>query len=190
MADDEDALSLDDLVPIPGGSWAGLLFDNTGIGLPPALTWSFRFPFAEVERDYGDSPVFLDVDWLPLPGADWHAMTGQVVKALGEPAECSVYFFQHHQYDLIDLEVLDQRGTDLHVRATLTGDLDGLGIDPISADAWLPFGGLRVSLDDVTTAEAAEARLAALVDINGLVVPPSAYHSAFHFQARCDEADE
>ncbi|WP_207915230.1 hypothetical protein [Micromonospora sp. 15K316] len=108
-ADDEDALDVRELRPIEGGTWGGLLFDNPRIGLPPALTWSFRFPFSEVTRDYGSSQIFLDIDWLPLPGASWRGMTGQAVRGVGEPAESSVYFFQHHQYDLIDLEIAEQR---------------------------------------------------------------------------------
>ena len=109
-------------------------------------------------------------------------MTGQTVKALGEPAESSVYFFEHHQYDLIDLEILEQRDRDIHVRATLTGDLDGLGIDPITADAWLRFDGIRVSVSDVGTAASALVRLEAFTDIEGLASPAVAIHSAFHFR--------
>jgi hypothetical protein len=179
---DDDAVTSQDLVPVTGGTWAGLLFDNPSIGLPAVLTWSFRFPFAEVHRDYGSSEIFLDVDWLPLPAASWRTMTGQTVKALGEPAESSVYFFQHHQYDLIDLDILEQRDRDIHVRATLTGDLNHLGIDPITADAWLRFDGIRVSVSDVSTAESALARLEAFTDIEGLASPAAAIHSAFHFR--------
>ncbi|MGI5180318.1 hypothetical protein ACQEVZ_28765 [Dactylosporangium sp. CA-152071] len=178
----DDGLTSQDLVPVPGGTWAGLLFDNPNIGLPTALTWSFRFPFAEVHREHDSSDIFLDVDWLPLPAASWRIMTGQTVKTLGEPAESSVYFFEHHQYDLIDLEILEQRDRDIYVRATLTGDLDGLGIDPITADAWLRFNGIRVSVSDVSTAEAALARLAAFTDIGGLDSPPVAIRSAFLFR--------
>lgn len=179
---DDDALTVHDLVPVAGGTWAGLLFDNASIGLPAALTWSFRFPFAEVHREYGSSKIFLDVDWLPLPVASWRAMVGQTARAVGEPAESSVYFFQHHQYDLIDLDILEQRDRDIHVRATLTGDLDGLGIDPVTADAWLGFGGIRVSVSDVGAAESARARLETVTDIGGLGFPPTAVHSAFHFR--------
>jgi hypothetical protein len=65
-----DALRRDELVP-QGGTWNGVLFDNPSIGLPPALTWTFDLSFAEVSRDYGDSPVSLTVEWVPLPGASW-----------------------------------------------------------------------------------------------------------------------
>jgi hypothetical protein len=179
---DDDALTTRDLVPVGGGTWDGLLFDNPSIGLPAALTWSFRFPFAEVHREYGSSEIFLDVDWLPLPAASWRSMTGQTVQALGEPAESSVYFFQHHRYDLIDLEILEQRDRDIHVQATLTGDLDCLGIDPVTADAWLRFDGIRVSVSDASTAESALARLEAFTDIDGLASSATAIHSAFHFR--------
>jgi hypothetical protein len=87
---DDDALTTRDLVPVSGGTWDGLLFDNPNISLPAALTWSFRFPFAEVHREYGSSQIFLDVDWLPLPAASWRSMTGQTVQALGEPAESAL----------------------------------------------------------------------------------------------------
>ncbi|MEU7873798.1 hypothetical protein [Dactylosporangium sp. NPDC049140] len=135
-----------------------------------------------MSRDYGSSKIFLDVDWLPLPTASWRTMTGQTVEATGEPAESSVYFFQHHQYDLIDLKILEQRDRDIHVRATLTGDLDRLGIDPVSADAWLCFNGIRVSVSDVSTAESAIARLEGFTDIEGLALRAVAIRSAFHFR--------
>ncbi|WP_255436818.1 hypothetical protein [Actinoplanes solisilvae] len=42
MTDDEDGLTVHDMVPVSDGTWAGLLFDNPSIGLPARLTWSFR----------------------------------------------------------------------------------------------------------------------------------------------------
>ncbi|WP_200212405.1 hypothetical protein [Micromonospora coerulea] len=182
-ADDEDALDVRELLPIEGGTWGGLLFDNPRIGLPPALTWSFRFPFKEVARDYGSSRIFLDIDWLPLLSASWRSMTGQAVRGAGEPAESSVYFFQHHQYDLIDLEIVEQRDLWLHARATLTGDLDGLGMDPVTADGWLRFGGIRVYLSDTTSAESALARLQAVTATEGLSYSPSPNSPSFLFKA-------
>lgn len=168
----EEPLKPAELVPVEGGTWGGLLFANPTIGLEPALTWSFRFPFQEVSREYGNSRIFVDVDWLPLPGADRRAMAGQVVRGVGEPAEASVYFFQHHQYDLIDLEIVEQHGHRLHVRTTLSGDLDGLGIDPVSADAWLDFSSVTVSLGDTTSVEAALARLRSFTPTDGLLPSP------------------
>jgi hypothetical protein len=58
----DDVLRLEELLP-QGGSWNGLLFDNPNIGLAPGLTWSFELRFAEVSRDYGDSPVSFTVGW-------------------------------------------------------------------------------------------------------------------------------
>lgn len=178
----DDALTVRDLLPVSGGTWAGLLFDNPNIGVPAALTWSFSFPFAEVDRDYGSSEILLDVDWLALPATSWRTMTGQAVKAVGEPAESSVYFFQHHRYDRIDLAILEQEDRDIHVRATLTGDLDRFGIDPVTADAWLGFDGIRVSVSDVNTAESALDRLATVTNIEGLAPSSVEAHAAFHFR--------
>ncbi|MEE6258597.1 hypothetical protein [Plantactinospora sonchi] len=178
---DEDALKPAELVPIEGGTWSGLLFDNPRIGLAPALTWSFRFPFQEVSRDYGDSPIFVDVDWLPLPGADWPAMAGHVVRDVGEFAESSVYFFQHRRYDTFDLEIVAQDGPRLHVRTTLSGDLDELGIDPVTADAWLDFTGIVVSLSDTTPDASALARLRAFTATDGLSYSPGHIESSYRF---------
>lgn len=180
-ADDEEALHVRELVPVEGGTWAGLLFDNPKLGLAPHLTWSFRFPFKEVSRDYGSSNVFLDIEWLPLPVPSWRSMAGQAVRGVAEPAESSAYFFQHHHYDRIDLEIAEQRDLCIHARATLTGDLDGLGIDPIAADAWLRFGGIGVYLSDTTSAESALARLQDFTAIEGLSYSPTPNSPSFRF---------
>ncbi|MEU8310750.1 hypothetical protein AB0C84_45170 [Actinomadura sp. NPDC048955] len=183
QAHDEDPLGVRELLPVEGGTWGGLLFDNPRIRLPLALTWSFRFPFKEVVRDYGSNRIFLDIDWLPLPSASWRSMTGQTVRGASEPAESSVYFFQHHQYDLIDLEILEQQELWLHARATLTGDLDGLGMDPVTADGWLRFEGIRVHLTSATSAESALARLQTATATEGLSYSPSPNSPSFLFAA-------
>ncbi|MEH1164641.1 hypothetical protein V6V47_04550 [Micromonospora sp. CPCC 205539] len=179
--DDEDAVKVRELRPVEGGTWGGLLFDNPSIGLEPALTWSFRFPFDEVTRDYGSSRIFLDIEWLPIPVPSWRSMAGQVLRNVGEPAESSVYFFQHHQYDLIDLEIVDQQDLRVHARAALAGDVDGLGIDPVSADAWLRFTGIRVHLEGVTSADSARGRLQGFTDTGGLSYSPSPNRPSFKF---------
>lgn len=178
---DDDALNLRELVPTEGETWGGLLFDNPKLGLAPELTWSFRFPFQEVIRDYGSSPIYLDIEWLPLPGAGWRSMAGQVVRGMTEPAEASVYFFQHHRYDLIDLEIVEQRDLSIHARATLSGDLDGLGLDPVTADAWLRFTGIGVSVSEATSAESALARLRGFTDTEGLSHSPAPNSTSFDF---------
>jgi hypothetical protein len=162
-----------ELVPAEGGTWGGLLFDNPKLGLTPELTWSFRFPFQEVTRDYGSSLVSLDIEWLAIPGAGWHSMAGRVVRGATEPAEASIYFFQHHRYDIIDLEIVEQRDLSIHVLATLSGDVDGLGLNPVTTDAWLRFTGIVVSLSDATSAELALARLADFTDTEGLSYSPT-----------------
>lgn len=172
MLDDDDFeadwLAPEDLIPAEGGTWSGLLFDSPRIGLPAALTWSFSFQFAEVS----DSPVSLDVDWLTLEVPGWHSLAGQVVRQAGRPVEGSVYYFNHHRFHRIDLEVAEQRGGAIHARAELSGDLDGLGMPSVPADAWLDFSGIRVQLADIGTPEEALARLSDFTDTTGLTFVP------------------
>jgi hypothetical protein len=160
---DNDDLRLSELVPA-GGTWSGLLFDNPTLALAPSLTYSFRFFFAEVLRDYGSSPVSLDVDWVELAAPSWQHLAGRTVRSprFAEPAEASVYFFEHYQYETVDLDVLEQRGTSLHVTVTVSGDLQGLGLPSLAGDDWLTFTGFDVSLS-------APADLADFTDVTGLV---------------------
>jgi hypothetical protein len=169
---DSDKLRSDELVPAEGGEWRGLLYGNPSGSLPPTLTWSFAFTFARVDRDYGDSPVSVDIDWVPLPTRSWRTMSGQSarIEQFAEPAEASVYFFQHHRYERIDLQVLDQHDTTLHVTATLSGDLDGLGIDTLTTTGWLTFAGITVQLGTVTSPQDALARLQDFTEVAGLAV--------------------
>jgi hypothetical protein len=162
-----DALRSSELVPAGGGTWSGLLFDNPVLGLAPSLTYSFLFPYAEVLRDHGSSPVSLEVDWVELAAPSWRDMAGRTVRSprFAEPAEASVYFFQHHQYETVDLTVLEQRGAAIHVAVTVSGDLQGLGLPSLAADDWLTFTGFEVSL---SAAAAASTRLAEFTDVTGL----------------------
>ncbi len=161
-----DDLRLSDLVPA-GGTWHGLLFDNPTLGLRPSLTYGFSFRYAEVLREYGDSPVTLDVDWVELPVPSWRDMAGRTVRSprFAEPAEASVYFFEHHQYETVDLNILEQRGRSIHVTVTVSGDLQGLGLPSLAADDWLTFTGFEVSL---SAQGAASTRLADFTDVTGL----------------------
>ncbi|MEU2615302.1 hypothetical protein ABZ570_27540 [Micromonospora sp. NPDC007271] len=123
----------------------------------------------------------MDIEWLPLSVPSWRSMAGHVVRGAEEPAECSVYFFQHHQYDLIDLAIVEQRDLRIHAHASLTGDLDSLGIDPVTADAWLRFTGIRVYLEAATAADSALARLQGFTDITGLSYSPTPNSPSFRF---------
>jgi hypothetical protein len=149
--------------------------------LAPHLTWRFRFPFEDVRRDYGSSPVSLDIEWLSLSAAGWRNMTGQAVRDAAHPAESSVYFFQHHRYDLIDLEIIGLRDLCIHARATVSGDLDGLVMDSVLANAWLRFDGIRVHLSDVTSARSALARLQDFTATDGLSYTPTPNSPSFRF---------
>lgn len=169
---DEDldaAFRGDELVPA-GGSWNGLLFDNPAIGLAPALTWTFTFRFHDVGRGDSSSEVSLDVDWVPLPGARWREIAPRHVASprFAEPVEASVYFFEHYRFDSVELQLLQQRSAQLRVSATLRGDIDGLGVDEVHVEDWLRFDGVIVSLNGVTSAQAARSRLGSFTDASGL----------------------
>ncbi len=180
----EDQLRLGDLTPALGGQWSGLLFDNPSIGLAPWLSWSFWFPFEDVDRGYDSSSVSLSIEWVPLSPATWRDMAGQGLGPL-QPAvlaEATMYYFQHHAYEAASLQVLEQRETEIHVTATVSDDLDGLGIDPLAVSRWLSFGGIRVSLSSVESAAEASARLSEFIDITGLSCSPGVVTSSFLFR--------
>jgi hypothetical protein len=180
VGDDEGGLNARQLVPATGGSWSGLLFDNATIGLPPALTWTFRVPFEPVDGQ----PVTLGVDWLPLPATGWRALAGQAATsgAFADPAESTVQHGGHHRYDRVELRVSEQDGPRIRVAVTVSGDLDGLGPDTLTVDAWLDFAGIGVQLGDTPSAEAALDRLATFTDVDGLVADPDQPGMAFHFK--------
>ncbi len=180
---DEDALDASELVATEGGDWNGLLFDNPRTGIAPALTWSFSFPFNSVTRDYGASPVSLDIEWVALTTGSWETMSGLTARSahFADPGEASVYYFQHHRYDAIDLQIIEQQGPHIHVLATVSGDLDGLGLASVTADRWLRFTGINVSLSDTTSAEAALARLRDFTDATGLALTPTLTNTSFRF---------
>lgn len=180
---DGDGLRASELVLAAGGQWDGLLFDNPTLGLTPWLSWSFTFLCADVSRDYGSSSVSLDIDWVPFATATWRDMAGQAVRSsrFAEPAEASVYFFEHHRYDTVDLQVVEQRGLEIRVAATVSGDLDGLGVDPLAVDQWMTFAGIHVSLSTVRSVEAASAQLNEFTDAVGLSCFPSRIAGNFVF---------
>jgi hypothetical protein len=181
VGDDEGGLSARDLVPAAGGEWHGLLFDNQAVGLPPALTWTFRIPFEPV----GGDPAALDVEWVPLEASGWRAMAGlsAVSGSFAEPAEASVHHHGHHRYDRVSVAVAEQDGQRIRVSVTVAGDLDALGPAEITVEAWLTFAGIRVQLGDTASAEAALERLAAFTDPSGLAEHAGAPGVAFHFVA-------
>jgi len=176
---DEGGLSARDLVPAAGGEWHGLLFDNQAVGLPPALTWTFRVPFEPI----GGDPAALDVEWVPLEAPGWRSMAGLSAQSasFAEPAEASVHHHGHHRYDRIGLIVSEQDGSRIRVVVTVSGDIDGLGPSSITVDAWLSFAGIRVQLGDADSAAAALSRLASFIDVDGLAEHAGAPGVAIHF---------
>lgn len=184
-----DELSPNELRPI-GGSWSGLLFENSRMGVPQSLTWTFTFDFALVRRDYGDVEPSLTIDWVPLPGASIASMSGHAASSpFGEPIESSLYFFQHHRFAEASVAIVDQNERRLHVRAAANGDIDALGLDGASVEAWLDFAGIYVQPEDkLATIEAAAELLAQFTDPTGLVGIERSHNYVFRLAASDPEA--
>ena len=179
MGDDEGGLNARQLVPAEGGEWHGLLFDNSTVGVPPALTWTFRVPFAPV----GGEPAALDVEWLPVAAPGWQAMAGLTAASgsFAEPAEASVHLAGHHRYDRVELRIVEQDGRRIRVAVTVAGDIDRLGPAEITVEGWLVFAGISVQLGGVGSAADALAELSGFTDVSGLVEAPDPRGIAFRF---------
>lgn len=180
VADDKGGLEARALIAAGGGGWSGLLFDNPVVGVPAALTWRCSIPLEPVAGE----PAALDLDWLPWVVADWRAMTGLEVSSgsFAEPAEASVYFRGHHRFDRVVVRVAEQRGDLVRVVASVSGDIDGLGPDEFTVDAWLAFEGVWVQLSDVSSAGEALGRLGGLTATAGLVEVLDPRSIAFRFR--------
>lgn len=165
-----------------GGSWTGLLFDNQRTGYDLALTWTFEIEFQEIRRDYGATPASLTIDWVRAPIANWKDAAPREIECavFAEPVESSVYFFAHHRYDGVELELVDQRNGSVDVRVMVQGDIDGLGLEKISAAATLEFGGIYVQTSTVgTNPTAAMALLAKHTDVAALRPTPNEHNVIF-----------
>jgi hypothetical protein len=178
---DDSLLDARALVPAEGGEWNGLLFDNPTVGVPPALTWTFRIPFAEVNGE----GAALDVEWLPVATGGWRVMSGLAASSdeFAEPAEASVRYQGHHRYERVELRVVEQDGPRIRVAVTVAGDLDQLGPETISTEAWLRFTGIFVQLSGVTDAASALVRLGEFTDPDGLAEEPDPRGIAYLFCA-------
>jgi hypothetical protein len=179
VGEEEGGLDARELVPAVGGEWHGLLFDNQAVGVPPALTWTFRFPFAPVRGE----PVVLEVEWLPVPADGWQRMAGLAAGSatFAEPAEASVHHARYHRYDRVELRIAEQDGARVRAVVTVAGDLDGLGPAEITAEAWLTFAGISVQMGGVASAAGALQRLGDFTDVAGLVEHPDPRGIAFRF---------
>jgi hypothetical protein len=175
----------DDFVRGVGGEWSGQLYENPSLRFGPSLTWCFTFAFEDVVRGDEESPLSLTVEWVPAPAENWRRFAGQRVTCdgFGDPVEASVYYYLHHRFDTVALDLIEQRGHALRAVTTVSGDLDGLGVDPVRVDAWLSFTGIFVSLPDATTPEAALARLGEFTDASRLAFDAGDTGAALRFVA-------
>jgi hypothetical protein len=183
--DDDDRLAPAELRPRGDGSWGAVLF-SSGTTPDPELWWCFRFEHHDVTRSYGTSPVNVVIDWVPLPRRSWRDLAGVTATGdeFGEPIETTVYFFEHHMYDRVELRAVEQDADDprrLRVAATVAEDVDGLGIEDFTVDAWLTFSGIALALDrPAGSVEEATGLLAAHTPTDGLVAEstPQGFHFA------------
>jgi hypothetical protein len=173
---------VDELIPV-GGTFSGLLFENPNTGYPLQLSWTFSVDCAEVTRDYSSTQPSLVVDWVPAAGRTrWDEMAGVrfAGSTFGEPIETSVYFFEHHRYDAVEVEVVEQPGTELAVRVRASGDVDSLGISEIAVEVTLTFSGIYVQTDTSgTNVEAAAELLSRFTDVSGLRGRPPGHNVVF-----------
>ena len=168
-----------------GGTWSGLLFENPAVGYPLTLTWTFRIDFEELVREYGSSSPSLTIDWAPAGATKWTSMAGRRFRGstFADPIETSVYFFDHHRFDRVDLEVENQDHELLRVAAVASGDLDGLGLDQVSARATLRFEGIYVQTAAVRTdTDAAADLLSRITTVEGLTPHPRHHNVLFEPQ--------
>ncbi|WKZ81750.1 MAG: hypothetical protein QY307_06490 [Acidimicrobiia bacterium] len=154
-----------------GGEWSGVLFANRTVGYSPRLTWTFTVQYKPIRRDYGTTEPSLTVDWVPFDKCSWRSLAGNHASSsrFDEPIEASVYFFDHHRYDSSEIWILEQRGTEVRVRAEVRGDLDGLGLDAFEVDHRLRFRGIYVQPSTLpNSTEEAESLLSKFTDTSGL----------------------
>lgn len=166
-----DQVRQDELVAA-GGEWRGLLFENPDVGLPLSLSWTFTFDYQGVSRDYGSVDPSLTVDWVGFGHSGWHEMAGRHARSdqFSAPIETSLYFFEHHRFDGVDLRVLEQQDDRVRVAIEAWGDLDGLGMDRLRAEDWLRFRGIIVQPAVLPeSVDAARGLLQAHTDTDGLV---------------------
>ena len=160
----------DELV-VQGGNWAGLLFENPRPAHPLSLSWAFHFDFGSLQMDGELITPSLDIEWVSVDTPGWMAMTGVHVACskFADPAEASVYTFMHHRFDVVNLTIAEQEGPRVSVQATVSGDIDGLGVPSITVEAWLEFAGIYVQPHErPSTCGAAVDLLRCHTDVVGL----------------------
>lgn len=158
------------------------MFENPAVGYPLTLTWTFSIDFEEVLREHGSVSPSLTIDWVPAGTSGWTSMDGRRFRGstFADPIETSVYFFEHHRFDRVDLHVAEQDHDVLRVEAVAGGDIDGLGLDRISAGAILRFEGISVQTEAVRTdTQAATHLLSRITTVEGLVPRPRRHNVLF-----------
>jgi hypothetical protein len=75
----------------------------------------------------------ISIDAVPGSVVDWRSLAGHhlVGTSFGEQGEAVVTFGNHYRYDRVVIDIPEQRNKTADFHITLSGDLDGLGLDEI-----------------------------------------------------------
>lgn len=163
-----DELEPAELIP-DGGEWGAYLFENRETGVPLQLAWWFNVGFQVVSRPYGLTRPNLQVDWVSLETPSWQQLEGTKLRSdrFGQPIETSLYFFEHHRYSDLALDVLEQESTIIEISVTAWGDLDRAGPSRIEVRSNLEFTGINASAELGSAATVAR-RLSDFTDVSNL----------------------
>ncbi|WP_143336603.1 hypothetical protein [Corynebacterium pacaense] len=117
---------------------------NIEIDCEPVVVASDEADYApEADEDnYGDDDedeefgetLTISAETIPGTATDWRELSGHhlVSSSFGEPGEAVVVYGDHYRFDQVTIDVIEQRDRTADFAITLSGDLDGLGIDEIS----------------------------------------------------------
>lgn len=85
------------------------------------------------DEEFGET-LTISAEAIPSTVTDWRELSGHhlVSSSFGEPAEAVVIYGDHYRFDQITIDVSEQRDRTADFQITLSGDLDGLGIDEIT----------------------------------------------------------
>jgi hypothetical protein len=134
--------------PEVGGTLGATLFSSL-IRPEPRLWWSVKFNYEEVARPEGSTMVDLVIDSMPLPRVSWRDLAGVAVTNEVSGRDDRVVLLALHVRPgrPADRRAGRRRPRQVRVVATVAGDVDGLGIDTITADAWLTSTGIAIAVD-------------------------------------------
>lgn len=138
------------------------------------VEWWFGLDWGEqVIRDEA-SPVNAEISSVVLPRCGWMSMPvpfEAVCSSYGEPITASLYCLEHLAFDTVRLQVVEQRGRDLHLVGFLADVIEEAAYDEaveVTIDSWCSFDRIELHLGEEPDPDAAMARLERVTDASGL----------------------